>query len=130
MIKNISFVFQKIRQKHRGLLCYLILCVLSSLGISVVAVWFPAFVVSRISTGKADAAQLAAAMNEQLGDMHTLMADGAFDEIHAWLSQRIYRYGSLYSSRELIENACGRPLSSDDYMDYLRNKFSEVYRLH
>ena len=69
-------------------------------------------------------------MNEQLGDMHTLMADGAFDEIHAWLSQRIYRYGSLYSSRELIENACGGPLSSDDYMDYLRNKFSEVYRLH
>ena len=61
MIKNISFVFQKIWQKHRGLLCYLILCVLSSLGISVVAVWFPAFVVSRISTGKADAAQLAAA---------------------------------------------------------------------
>ena len=56
MIKNISFVFQKILQKHRGLLCYLILCVLSSLGISVVAVWFPAFVVSRISTGKADAA--------------------------------------------------------------------------
>ena len=35
MIKNISFVFQKIWQKHRGLLCYLILCVLSSLGISV-----------------------------------------------------------------------------------------------
>lgn len=61
MIKNISFVFQKIWLKHRGLLCYLILCVLSSLGISVVAVWFPAFVVSRISTGKADAAQLAAA---------------------------------------------------------------------
>ena len=61
MIKNISFVFQKIWQKHWGLLCYLILCVLSSLGISVVAVWFPAFVVSRISTGKADAAQLAAA---------------------------------------------------------------------
>ena len=61
MIKIISFVFQKIWQKHRGLLCYLILCVLSSLGISVVAVWFPAFVVSRISTGKADAAQLAAA---------------------------------------------------------------------
>ena len=61
MIKNISFVFQKIGQKHRGLLCYLILCVLSSLGISVIAVWFPAFVVSRISTGKADAAQLAAA---------------------------------------------------------------------
>ena len=61
MIKNISFVFQKIGQKHRGLLCYLILCVLSSLGISVIAIWFPAFVVSRISTGKADAAQLAAA---------------------------------------------------------------------
>ena len=87
--------------------------------------YFPSYFIANIT-----AAQLAAAMNEQLGDMHTLMADGAFDEIHAWLSQRIYRYGSLYSSRELIENACGRPLSSDDYMDYLRNKFSEVYRLH
>ena len=87
--------------------------------------YFPSYFIANIT-----AAQLAAAMNEQIGDMHTLMADGAFDEIHAWLSQRIYRYGSLYSSRELIENACGRPLSSDDYMDYLRNKFSEVYRLH
>lgn len=87
--------------------------------------YFPSYFIANIT-----AAQLAAAMNEQIGDMHTLMADGAFDEIHTWLSQRIYRYGSLYSSRELIENACGRPLSSDDYMDYLRNKFSEVYRLH
>ena len=75
MIKNISFVFQKIWQKHRGLLCYLILCVLSSLGISVVSVWFPAFVVSRISTGKADAAQLAAA--------GLVAADGVFREGNA-----------------------------------------------
>ena len=83
--------------------------------------YFPSYFIANIT-----AAQLAAAMNEQLGDMHTLMADGAFDEIHTWLSQRIYRYGSLYSSRELIENACGRPLSSDDYMDYLRNKFLRI----
>ena len=51
MIKNISFVFQKIWLKHRGLLCYLILCVLSSLGISVVAVWFPAFVNDELQIG-------------------------------------------------------------------------------
>ena len=82
MIKNISFVFQKIWQKHRGLLCYLILCVLSSLGISVVAVWFPAFVVSRISTGKADAAQLAAA-GLCCGLCLWTAADGVFREGNA-----------------------------------------------
>ena len=86
--------------------------------------YFPSYFFANIA-----AAQLWASMNEQIGDINERMAGGRFEEIHNWLSQNIYRHGSLYSSHELIERACGRPLASSDYIAYLRNKFSEVYRL-
>ena len=86
--------------------------------------YFPSYFFANIT-----AAQLGAAMNEQIGDINKLMATGQFEKIHNWLSQNIYCHGSLYSSNELIEKACGKPLASSDYIDYLREKFSEVYKL-
>lgn len=86
--------------------------------------YFPSYFFANIT-----AAQLGAAINEQIGDINKLMATGQFEKIHNWLSQNIYCHGSLYSSNELIEKACGKPLASSDYIDYLREKFSEVYKL-
>lgn len=86
--------------------------------------YFPSYFFANIT-----AAQLGATMNEQIGDLNERMANGRFEEINRWLTKNIYRHGSLYSSCELIEKACGRPLSCRDYIDYLRNKFSEVYKL-
>ena len=48
--------------------------------------------------------------------------------IKNWLDEKIFRCGAIYSTRELIQKATGGPLEAEHYIDYLRKKFSEVYK--
>ena len=57
------------------------------------------------------------------------MQQQSFDKINDWLTQNIYCYGAVYSGRELMEKVCRGTFSSTYYIDYLRNKYSEVYKL-
>lgn len=86
--------------------------------------YFPTYLVSNLV-----AAQLRASIEADCGDLDELMASGRFCVINDWLRTRIFRHGAVYGTVELVEQATGEPLSSRHYMDYLRNKFSEVYKL-
>ena len=48
--------------------------------------------------------------------------------IKDWLHEKVFRYGAVYTTEELVEYATGKPLAAEDYMDYLRKRFSEVYK--
>ncbi len=52
---------------------------------------------------------------------------GDFVPLHAWLGENIYKHGSKYTAAEIVERATGTPLSIEPYMDYLRNKYSDLY---
>lgn len=86
--------------------------------------YFPTYFLSNLW-----AAQLAAAIEKEMGSLEQLTAEGRFDQINHWLKEKVYRFGAIYSSEELIESATGEPLSSKYYIDYLRKKYSEVYKL-
>jgi len=47
--------------------------------------------------------------------------------IKNWLADKIYRHGSFYSTRDLLEKASKKKLSSKAYLDYLTKKFSQLY---
>ncbi len=85
--------------------------------------YFPAYFVSNLA-----AAQMSAAIEKDCGSLNGLMVEGRFDIINDWLKEKVFRYGAIYDTEELIERATGRPLDSKDYIDYLREKFSEVYK--
>jgi carboxypeptidase Taq len=57
------------------------------------------------------------------------IAQGQFGTLHGWLREHIYRYGSKYTAREIIERATGSPLSTEPYIAYLRHKYGELYTL-
>jgi carboxypeptidase Taq len=54
---------------------------------------------------------------------------GTFAPLHDWLREHLYRHGRKYPPAELIERATGKPMSMQPYLDYLRGKYGELYRL-
>ncbi|MGE5582705.1 MAG: carboxypeptidase M32, partial [Bacillota bacterium] len=57
------------------------------------------------------------------------IAAGNFGILHGWLREHIYRYGRQYTAQEIIERATGRPIEIGPYINYLRSKYGELYKL-
>ena len=86
--------------------------------------YFPGYLTSNLM-----AAQFAAALERELGPLRHLLAAGRFREIHQWLATRIHRFGAIYPPGELVKRATGEPLRSTYFINYLREKYTEVYQL-
>ena len=74
------------------------------------------------------AAQLDAAMREDL-DVDGLVREGTFEPIHEWLTERVHQHGQRYETDDLIERATGEPLTADYFIEYAREKYTELYNL-
>jgi carboxypeptidase Taq len=57
------------------------------------------------------------------------IAAGNFSNLHNWLEENIYRYGRQYPAKEIIQRATGRPLEIGPYIQYLKTKYGEIYKL-
>jgi carboxypeptidase Taq len=57
------------------------------------------------------------------------IAAGNFDHLHGWLREHIYQYGHQFTAQDIITRATGRPLDLEPYLQYIRNKFGEIYHL-
>ncbi|MCA9601870.1 MAG: carboxypeptidase M32, partial [Myxococcales bacterium] len=55
------------------------------------------------------------------------IAHGEFGTLRGWLTENLYRHGSTHRPLELVERATGKPLSTDDFVGYLRSKFGALY---
>ena len=45
------------------------------------------------------------------------------------MEENIYRHGSRYDPEDLIPAVTGRPLTTAPYLDYLEEKFTDLYAL-
>ena len=59
-----------------------------------------------------------------LGDLDEQFARGEFSQLREWLREHIYRHGSVYPPRELLQRLTGSPLDPEPYLEYLRTKFA------
>lgn len=57
------------------------------------------------------------------------MANGKFSTLLGWMRENIYRHGRKFTAPEIIQLATGGPLRIDPYVQYLKNKYGELYRL-
>ncbi|WP_254861663.1 carboxypeptidase M32 [Halovivax gelatinilyticus] len=80
------------------------------------------------TVGSVLAAQLDAAMREDL-DVDGLVREGEFDPIREWQEEHVHRHGQRYPTDELIEVATGEPLTAEYFLDYVDEKFTELYDL-
>lgn len=86
--------------------------------------YFPSYSVGNIIAG-----QLWKKMNADMPDMTNQIERGNFEEILAWLRENVHRHGRRYSREDLLKLATGKPLGTADYLSYLTEKFSSLYRL-
>lgn len=54
---------------------------------------------------------------------------GQFATLLQWMRTHIHQHGRKYLPDELIQKATGEPLSHRYFMDYLRQKYGEIYAL-
>jgi carboxypeptidase Taq len=63
-------------------------------------------------------------------DIHAHMERGEFQKLKEWLSQKVHRHGRRYASLDdLFEDQLGEPLNPQYFLDYLTEKYSDLYQL-
>ena len=85
---------------------------------------FQSYTIGNILAAQFYAAALKA--NPQIPDE---IAQGEFGTLRTWLQDNLYRHGSKFTPATLIERATGGPMRMQLYLDYLRNKYGELYAL-
>ena len=85
--------------------------------------YFPSY-----SLGSAYGAQILHAMKKEL-DVDSLVANGEIGKVTEWLREHIHKYGMIKKPAELIRICCGEDFDPDYYINYLTEKFSELYGL-
>ncbi|WP_276300084.1 carboxypeptidase M32 [Halorussus lipolyticus] len=81
------------------------------------------------TVGSVLAAQLWATIEDEFDDARRLIREGNFEPFHDWFQQNLHRHGQRYTTDELIREATGEPLTADYFLDYVREKFGDIYGL-
>jgi len=68
------------------------------------------------------------AQNE-IEDLDIKIASGNLIELRNWLGEKVHRVGRRRTAAELIVDITGKKLSANPFMDYLEDKYKEVYLL-
>lgn len=86
--------------------------------------YFPTY-----TLGNLYAAQLNQRLRKDIPELDTQMARGEFLAALNWMRTRIHRHGAFYPPAELVEKACGEPLTAVALLNYLEEKYRPLYGL-
>ncbi|WP_049971721.1 carboxypeptidase M32 [Haladaptatus cibarius] len=81
------------------------------------------------TVGSVFAAQLWATIEEEIDDPMERIREGDFAPIRDWLTENIHQQGQTYTTDDLIEEATGEPLTADYFLEYVEEKYSDIYDL-
>lgn len=86
--------------------------------------YFPTY-----TLGSMIATQLFEAATRDIAGLEEKMAFGDFQQLYAWMHDKIYQHGRRYTTKELIKLATGEEPNSRTYLAYLEKKFGEIYNI-
>lgn len=86
--------------------------------------YFPTYALGNIMDG-----MLLETLQEELGDVDTILSEGRIKEITVWLHEKIHKYGSLRTGKEVIEHVCGKEISAKPILKYFEEKYTKLYDL-
>ncbi|GAA0535129.1 carboxypeptidase M32 [Halorubrum ejinorense] len=84
--------------------------------------YFPTY-----SLGSVMAAQLFAAAEAEIDDLDGKIAAGDFEDLQDWLGENVHQHGARYETNELVKQATGEDFSADAFLDYVDEKYGELY---
>jgi carboxypeptidase Taq len=68
-------------------------------------------------------------MKEDIPNMDERFEKGDVSSATNWLKENIHQHGSVYEPCELIKNATGEELTPEPFLNYLDEKFSDMYEV-
>lgn len=76
------------------------------------------------------AAQLAHYCKNDLPEFDNMIANGEFTAIREWLTEKVHKHGKRYASLDdLLVAEVGEKLNSKYFIEYLTEKYSELYKI-
>jgi carboxypeptidase Taq len=81
------------------------------------------------SLGSVLAAQIYRQAEKEIDDLEGKISSGEFQELKQWLNENIHQRGSKYRTEELVEKATGEKPTADYFLEYIREKYEELYSL-
>jgi len=68
-------------------------------------------------------------IQKDLGSIEDILnREKGINIIQEWLKENIHKYGSTYTSKDLIYKICKKNFDSNPFFDYLRNKYLQLYK--
>ncbi|TBL80181.1 carboxypeptidase M32 [Paenibacillus thalictri] len=86
--------------------------------------YFPSYALGNIY-----AAQFMNTMKKELPNLDKLIAEGNLLPIKEWLTEKVYRHGKALNPGEIMLQVTGEELNPDYLVQYLEQKYKEIYRL-
>jgi len=87
--------------------------------------YFPTYLI-----GAATAAQLEYYCRKEFPDLDERIERGEFADIKAWLTDKIHRHGKRYPSLDaMLKDQLGEELNPTYFIDYLTEKYTDLYKL-
>jgi carboxypeptidase Taq len=86
--------------------------------------YFPTY-----SLGSVLAAQIYDALEDDVGPVDEKVREGNFDVIADWLESNVHQHGARYTTPDLIQEATGEEFTADYFLDYVHEKYSDLYDL-
>ena len=84
--------------------------------------YFPTYAIGNLM-----ASQFFAAARGDIADLDSQIARGEFAPLVDWLRDRIHRHGRMRTARQLLVDVTGRGLTAAPWLDYIREKYSDLY---
>lgn len=86
--------------------------------------YFPTY-----TLGNLYGAQIYHSLRKSFPDFDQRLATGETAFILEWLRERIYKFGAIYQPKELIQQITGEAANPQYFVQYLTQKFSQLYEL-
>ena len=84
--------------------------------------YFPTY-----SLGNLYAAQFFETLKRDVSDWRKQVEEGRLHDILGWLRENIHKHARMYPARELCTRITGQSLNPNYLLDYLEEKFGEIY---
>jgi len=86
--------------------------------------YFPTYAIGSIYSS-----QIFNKIKKEKENLFSDIEQGYFSNIIIWLQENIHKYGRLKTADEIIKNACGEGLNSKVFVNYLKEKYFELYEI-
>lgn len=86
--------------------------------------YFPTYLLGSIYDG-----MFLEKIEEELGNVDTILKEGRIQEITQWLNEKIHQYGNTRTPKEVIAAVCNKEVSAEPLIHHFQKKYQEIYQL-